>query len=64
MTEVEQEVKDAPLKCEVLEEKNKDQAVELSKALQEAREARTKSRATREEIKQAEQIVAGKPFLL
>ena len=37
---------------------------ELAKALQEAKEARTKSRSAREEIQQAEQITAGKPFLL
>ena len=54
VTEVEQELKDAARKCEALEEKNKAQAVELSKALQEAREARTESRTAREEVKQAE----------
>ena len=54
VTEVEQELKDAAGKCEALEEKNKAQAVDLAKALQEAKEARTKSRATREEIRQAE----------
>ena len=64
VTEVEQELKDAAGKCEALEEKNKAQAVDLAKALQEAKEARTESRAAREEIKQAEQIAAGKPFLL
>nr|XP_040251756.1 protein WEAK CHLOROPLAST MOVEMENT UNDER BLUE LIGHT-like 1 [Aegilops tauschii subsp. strangulata] len=64
VTEVEQELKDAAGKCEALEEKNKAQAVDLAKALQEAKEARTESRAAREEIKQAQQIVAGKPFLL
>ena len=53
-----------PRKCEALEEKNKAQVGELTKALQEAKEARTESRAAREEIKQAEQIAAGKPFLL
>ena len=64
VTEVEQELKDAASKCVDLEEKNKTQAVNLTKALQEAKEARTESRAAREEIKQAEQIAAGKPFLL
>ena len=64
VTELEQELKDAARKCEALEEKNKAQAVDLTKALQEAKEARTESRAAREEIKQAEQIAAGKPFLL
>jgi DNA repair exonuclease SbcCD ATPase subunit len=64
VTEVEQELKDAAGKCESLEEKNKAQAAELAKALQEAKEARTESRAAREEIRQSEQIAAGKPFLL
>ena len=61
---MEQELKDATSRCEALEEKSKAQAVDLTKALQEAKEARTESRAAREEIKQAEQIAAGKPFLL
>ena len=64
MTQVEQELKDATGKCEDLEKKDKAQAVDLTKALQGAKEARTESRAAREEIKQAEQIAAGKPFLL
>ena len=64
MTELEQALKDAAGKCEALEEKNKAQAVDLAKALHEAKEARTESRAAREEIKQAEQIAVGKPFLL
>ena len=37
---------------------------ELDKALQAAREARSESRAAREEIRQDGEIVAGKPFLL
>ena len=64
VTEVEQELKDTAGKCESLEEQNKAQAAELAKALQEAKEARTESRAAREEIKEAEQIAASKPFLL
>ena len=64
MTEVEQALQDAANKCESLEESNKAQAAELTKALQEAKEARTESRAAREDIKQAEQVAAGKPFLL
>lgn len=62
--EVEQELQDAFNKCETLEEKNKVQADDLTKALQEAKEARTESRGACEEIKQAKQIKAGKPFLL
>ena len=58
------DVSDAANKCESLEETNKAQAAELTMALQAAKEARSESRAAREEIKQAEQIAAGKPFLL
>ena len=49
---MEQELKDTAGKCESLEEQNKAQAAELAKGLQEAKEARTESRAAREEIKQ------------
>ena len=61
---MEQELKDAISKCEALEEKTTAQAAELAKALHEAKEAWTESRSAHEEIWQAEQIVAGKPFLL
>ena len=64
VTEVEQELKDAAAKCESLEKDNKAKEIELAKALQEASEAWSESRATREEIRQAEQIAASKPFLL
>ena len=47
----EQELKDATRKCELLEEENKAKAAELAKALQEAQEARSESRAAREEIR-------------
>ncbi|XP_037416513.1 uncharacterized protein LOC119279354 [Triticum dicoccoides] len=58
VTKVEQAFQDTANKCESLEESNKAQAAELTKALQEAKEARTESWAAREEIKQAEQIAA------
>ena len=64
VTEVEQALKDAVSKCESLGEKNKAQATNLAKALQEAKEAPAESPTAREEIKQAEQIAVGKPFLL
>ena len=64
VAEVEQELKDAASKCKALEEKSKAQAVNLTKALQEAKEARTEPRVACEEIKKAGQIAAGKPFLL
>ena len=61
---MEQELKDTIGKCEALEEKTTTQVAELAKALNEAKEARTASWSAREEILQAEQIAAGKPFLL
>ena len=64
MTQVEQALKDAADKYKSLEEKSKAQATDLAEALKEAEEARAESRAAREEIKQARQIAAGKPFLL
>ena len=50
--------------CELLEKENKALTTELDKARQEAREARSESRALHEEVRQAKEIVAGKPFLL
>ena len=64
MTKVEQKLKDTTRKCESLEEENKAKGTELAKALQDAKEARSKSRAVNEEIHQAGQIAAGKPFPL
>ena len=64
MAEVEQELKDAAGKCGALEEKNTTQTADLTKALQEAKEAQTESQAAHEEIWQAKQIAAGKTFLL
>nr|XP_020158507.1 tol-Pal system protein TolA-like [Aegilops tauschii subsp. strangulata] len=54
VTEVEQVLQDAANKCGALQEQNKAQAAEIAKALQEDKEARSESRAAREEIKQAE----------
>ena len=61
---MEQKLKDTAAKCESLETENKAKGTELAKALQDASEAQSESRATREEICQAGQIAAGKPFLL
>ena len=58
------ELKEATVRCEFLEKDNKAKAVNLDKALQEAREARSESRAAWEEIRQVGEIAAGKPFLL
>ena len=58
------ELKDATSRCQVLEKDNKAKVSDLDKALQEAKEARSESRAAREDIRQAGEIAAGKPFLL
>ena len=47
------ELKDATVRCEFLEKDNKAKTADLDKALQEVREARSESRAAREEIRQA-----------
>ena len=64
MTEVEQDLKDAILKCEGLEEKASAQSSKLAKAPQDAKAAWVESRSARKEIHQAKQIAAGKAFLL
>ena len=58
------ELKNAASRCELLERENKAKTADLVKALREAKEARSESRAAREEIRQAGEIAAGKPFLL
>ena len=50
--------------CEFLEKEKEALTADLDKAQQEVREARSESRALREEVRQAKEIVAGKPFLL
>ena len=58
------ELKKVASRCEILEEDNKAKTANLDKALREAKEARSESRVAREEIRQAGEIAAGKPFLL
>lgn len=53
MTKMDQKLKDTAAKCESLETENKAKGTELAKALQDASEARSESRAAREEIRQA-----------
>ena len=58
------ELKDATSRCKFLEKDNKARTANLDKALRESKEVRSESRAAREEIRQAGEIAAGKPFLL
>ena len=45
------DLEDATSRCEFLEKDNRTKAADLEKALQEAKEARSESRAAREEIR-------------
>ena len=58
------ELKDAADRYELLEKENQAKAADLKKALEVAKETRSKIRAAREELRQAGYITAGKPFLL
>ena len=53
------ELKDGADRCQLLEEENRAKATDLEAA----KEARSKIRATKEELNQAADIVSGKPFL-
>ena len=57
-------LKNSTSRCEFLERENEAKTADPDKALREVREARFESRAAREEIRQAGEIAAGKPFLL
>ena len=56
------ELKNATSRYEFLEKENKAKMADLDKALREVKEARSESRAAREEIRQAGEIAVGKPF--
>ena len=58
------ELKDAADRYQLLEKENRAKATDLEKAMVAAKDARSKIRATKEELRQAADIVAGKPFLL
>ena len=57
-------LKDATDRCEVLERERRAGQEDLKKATAEAKDARSAMRAMKEELCQAGDIVAGKPFLL
>ena len=64
MSTMARELENAASRSKLLEKENEAKTAELDKALREAREAWSESRAAREEIRQAVDIAAGKPFLL
>ena len=57
-------LKDAADRYEVLERERRAEQEDLKKAAAEAKDARSAMRAIKEELRQARDIAAGKPFLL
>ena len=58
------ELEDAANRRELLEKENQAKVADLKKALEAAKETRSKMRGMREELREAGDIVAGKPYLL
>ena len=58
------ELKDAADRYQLLEEENRAKATDLEKATMAAKDTRSAMRAKKEELCEAGDIVAGKPFLL
>ena len=58
------ELKDAADHYELLEKESRTKTTDLDKAMVAAKEARSKIRAAKEELRQAGDTAAGKPFLL
>ena len=58
------ELQNAASGYELLKRENQTKTADLEKALQAAKETRSEIRAAREELQQAGDIAAGKPFLL
>ena len=58
------ELKDAAGWYELLEKESQAKAAELKEAMEAAKETRSQIRAVKEELRQAGDIAAGKPFLL
>ena len=64
MAEMAVKLKDVADRYEVLEKECRAEQESLKKAIAEAKDARSAMRAIKEELRQAGDIVAGKPFLL
>ena len=58
------ELKDAADRYEILEKESQAKVADLKKAMVAAKETRYEIRAAKEELRQARDITAGKPFLL
>ena len=64
MAEMSVKLKNATDRCEFLEKERRAEQEDLKKAAAEAKDARSAMRAMKEELRQAGDITAGKPFLL
>ena len=64
MAEMAEKLKSATDRCRLLEKEDQAKQTDLEKAVANAKDARSAMRAAKEELRQAEQITAGKPFML
>ena len=64
MAEMAEKLKSTKDRCRLLEKEDQAKQTDLEKAVANAKDARSAMRAAKEELRQAEQIAAGKPFML
>ena len=64
MAEMAMKLKNAADRCKLLEKEDQAEQTDLKKAVADAKDARSAMRAVKEELRQAGEIAAGKPFML
>src|SRR3954471_22683458 len=64
MAEMAVKLKSAAGRCNLLEKEDRARQTDLEKAVANAKDARSAMRAAREELREAGEIAAGKPFML
>src|SRR3954469_22654225 len=64
MAEMAVKLKSAADHCKLLEKEDRAEQMDLEKAVADAKDARSAMRAVKEELRQAGEIAAGKPFML
>ena len=64
MAEMAVKLKDAADRCKLLEKEDRAEQTDLKKAVADAKDARSAMRAVKEELRQAGEIAAGKPFMM
>ena len=64
MAEMAVKLKNATDRCKLLEKEDRAEQTDLEKAVSDAKDARSAMRAMKEELRQAGEIAAGKPFML